>query len=162
MKNPTDPAQKIDPKVWVLSAVLGLALLGVGLSWRLNQMPAASSGSASPAPSSVEQMSQETSRLLAAVEAAQAKDAQILETNWRAVEAPQKVAPAAAVQPEEKTFHLRGIVRGGDQPVVFLDDKTLMVGDEIGGYTLTEIAADHVTLADPQGKESRLSLENVE
>ena len=162
MKNPADTAPKIDPKVWVLAAVLVLALLGVGLSWRLSQMPAAPSASAASTSSSAEQMSQETSRLLAAVEAAQAKDAQVLETNWRAAEAPQQTAPAAAARPEEKTFHLRGVVRGGSQPVVFLDDKTLMVGDEIDGYTLTEIAADHVTLVDPQGKESRLSLEGVE
>ena len=99
--------------------------------------------------------------MLSAVEAGQAKDAEVLDTNWRAVEAPKKAA-AAAARPEEKTFQLRGVVRGGSQPVVFVNDKTLMVGDEIDGYTLTEIAADHVTLVDPRGKESRLSLDGVE
>jgi hypothetical protein len=160
MKTKADKPGKVEPKVLLLAAGLVLALFLVGLSWRMSQAPASSSGSVVAATTSAEQMSQETARLLSAVHAAQAEDAKAIETSWPVAEAPKVAAPAA--KPTEQTFHLRGVVRGGSQPVVFLDDKTLMVGDEIEGYVLTEIAADHVTLVDPQGRKHALSLDGVE
>ena len=121
MKSAAEKENKLDPRVPVLAGVLVLALAGAGISWRLSQAPAvfaeASAEPAKPAATSAQQMSDDAARLLASSAASQAEDAEVLETNWPAVQ-PPKAAPVAAAQPEERTFRLRGIIRGGVQPVL--------------------------------------------
>jgi hypothetical protein len=157
VKTKAIPSGKRDPKVPLLAAVLALALLGVGVSWWMSQKPAAHAATPGLAPSSVEQMAEEANRLIAEVQTGLALDATAIETDWPVVEAPKVVASASAAQlPKEMTFRLRGVIRGGDRPAAFLDDKTLLVGEVIDGYTLTEIAEDHVTLVDSRGREHQL------
>lgn len=161
MKKSATTAGKMDPRVPMLAAVLGLALLGVGISWRMNQDSPARAP-ASPAANSAEQMSQEADRLLAEVQVRLAEDAKPVATDWPAVEVPKMAATAAFAQPAEMAFRLRGVVRGGTQPVAFLDDKTLMVGEKIEGYTLTAIAEDRVTLVDSRGRKHELVLDGAQ
>ena len=154
---------KMDPRVPVLAGVLVLALVGVGVSWKLNQAPAAPEATAPDAPAAaassaggtMAQMSEEAARLMAAVHAGLAADAQAVAAEWPAWVAP-KAAPAAAAKPADRVFRLRGMIHGGDRPTAFLDDKVLLVGEEIDGYTLEEIATDHVVLVDPRGKRIEL------
>ena len=164
MKAAKDKPGRLDPRVPVLAVVLVLALVGVGISWKMNQVPAgpslAPAGRTVPAASSssVEQMSAEANQLVALVQSSLSNDSQILDTDWPVVEMPKTAAPAAT-KPTDRTFRLRGVVQGGDRPAAFLDDKVLLVGEEIDGYTLTEIAADHVTLTDPRGRKHQFYLE---
>ncbi len=155
---------KMDPRVPVLAGVLVLALVGVGVSWKLNQAPAAPAAEGSDAPPAVQssaggtmaQMSEEAARLMAAVQAGLAADAQAVAAEWPAWVAPKAAPAAAAAKPADRVFRLRGMIHGGDRPTAFLDDKVLLVGEEIDGYTLEEIATDHVVLVDPRGKRIEL------
>jgi hypothetical protein len=157
MKTKPTQAGKIDSRVPMLAAVLALALLGAGVSWRMSQKPSASVAAPVSTSSSVEQMAAEANRLIAEVQTSLAEDSQDIETDWPVVEAPKVVASSSpAAKQAEMSFRLRGFVRGGDRPAAFLNDKTLLVGEEIDGYTLTEIAQDHVTLKDPRGREHKL------
>ena len=155
---------KMDPRVPVLAGVLALALVGVGVSWKLNQVPAAPEATAPDAPAvaassaggTLAQMSAEAARLIAAVQAGLAADAQAVAADWPAWVTPKAAPAAAAAKPADRVFRLRGMIHGGDRPTAFLDDKVLLVGEEIDGYTLEEIAADHVVLVDPRGKRIEL------
>ena len=155
---------KMDPRVPVLAGVLVLALVGVGVSWKLNQAPAAPEAAGSDAPAAgpspaggtLAQMSAEAARLIAAVQAGLAADAQAVAADWPAWVAPKAAPAAAAAKPADRVFRLRGMIHGGDRPTAFLDDKVLLVGEEIDGYTLEEIATDHVVLVDPRGKRIEL------
>ena len=156
---------KMDPRVPALAGVLVLALVGVGVSWKLNQAPAAPEATVPDAPSAtvpssaggpMAQMSEEAARLIAAVQAGLAADAQAVAADWPAWVAPKAAPAAAAAKPADRVFRLRGMIHGGDRPTAFLDDKVLLVGEEIDGYTLEEIAADHVVLVDPRGKKIEL------
>ena len=155
---------KMDPRVPVLAGVLVLALVGVGVSWKLNQAPAAPEATAPDAPAAaassaggtMAQMSEEAARLMAAVQAGLAADAQAVAADWPTWVAPKAAPAAAAAKPADRAFRLRGMIHGGDRPTAFVDDKVLLVGEEIDGYTLEEIAADHVVLVDPRGKQIAL------
>ena len=98
----------------------------------------------------------EASGGMAAVQAGLAADAQAVAAEWPAWVAPKAAPAAAAAKPADRVFRLRGMIHGGDRPTAFLDDKVLLVGEEIDGYTLEEIAADHVVLVDPRGKRIEL------
>jgi hypothetical protein len=150
---------KIDPRVLGLGALLGLALLGVGLSWRMSQT-ASSGAAAASAPTSVEQMSQEADRLSAEVQTRLREDSKAIETDWPVVEVPKVAVPKAAAKQAGMDFRLRGVVRGGTHPAAFLNDKTLLLGEELNGFKLVGIEDNHVTLQDPTGRKHEVFLES--
>lgn len=160
MKTKTSPAGKIDPRVPLLGAVLVLALLGVALSWRLNQSASSTTPNGSPMPTTVEQMSKETDRLLSVVQTRLSEDAQSIEADWPVAESLPVAPQAQALQAPEMTFRLRGVVRGGERPAAFLNDRTLLLGEELDGSKLVEIAEDHVVLVGAKGRRYELFLES--
>ena len=161
MKAVADKKGRVDPRVPALAVGLLLALAAVAWSWRMNQAPRpADKSSAVRTTASFQSLSEEADQLMARVQARRAEDGAVLATDWPVVESPKPVAlPAAAAKAAERTFRLRGVVRGGKHPAAFLDDKVLLVGEELEGYTLTGIAEDHVTLKDSRGREHQLFLE---
>lgn len=160
MKKPTPQAGKTDAKVLGLGALLLVALGGVFVSYRLTNAPrspvmrtAAAGGVAQPA---LEDMD----RLLAAVENRIRSDGTAVQTDWAepvVPAAPAARAPLAAAS-EAAVLKLRGVVRGGAQPMAFINETTVGLGEVVEGYKLTEIREDGVTLVDGQGRQHVLPL----
>ena len=63
---------------------------------------------------------------------------------------PHAVAKAA--------FKLKGVARDSQQPVAFIDDRTVGLGEEVAGYKLVEIGVESVTLLDPDGQRHEVKL----
>lgn len=145
-------AGKTDPKVLVLGGVLALALAGVGFSWHLTRAPAGPApAAATPAAVLAPDLQEQASQLAQSVQSRLLADADAIDVSWPAAAAPAPVTRARVVQ-AEVTFRLRGIARDGSQPVAFLDDRTLGLGESIDGFKLVEIADESVTLQDERGR----------
>ncbi len=141
-------------KVLLLAALLALAVGGVVLSWRWSQGsgPVFSSGSSGAATSP---LASEVEKLAKSVRDRLAQDAEQLDVGWRpaAAPAPMPVAQASGrAEAGRAGFKLKGIARDGTQPVAFIDNRTVGLGEEVEGYKLIEIGDESVTFLDPRGK----------
>jgi type II secretory pathway component PulC len=137
--------------VALLAILLVIALGAVVFSWRRTHAPAPSASPAgSPADVSGSALAQEAERLSKSVRARLDADAVAVDVSWRPAAAPAPVAVKADVGRE--SFKLKGVARDGTQPVAFIDDRTVGLGEEIEGYRLIEIGNESVTFLDPKGR----------
>ena len=140
--------------VLLLAALLALAVGGVVLSWSWSHASgsAAPSGTAGPA---AQPLASEVEQLTKSVRDRMALDAEQLDVGWRPAAAPEPmpVAPVAGrAELGRAGFKLKGIARDGSQPVAFIDNRTMGLGEEVEGYKLIEIGNESVTFLDPRGK----------
>lgn len=66
--------------------------------------------------------------------------------------------PPAIIQPAPERFQLQSVLLAeGGRPSAVIDGELVFQGGRIGEYRLAKVAADHVVLAGPKGRE-RLDL----
>lgn len=161
MKGLADKSGKADPKAIGLAVLLVAALGGVFFSYRMTNAPVEAP---STGPAEVQKQAADfatVDRLMNSVENRLKEDAEKVRTDWAVAAAP--VAPVVKT-PEAKgkteipTFKLRGVVNGGAQPMAFINETTVGLGETILGARVTAITNDSVTLVDAQGKQQVLSL----
>ena len=76
-------------------------------------------------------------------------------------EAAQEAEPEAAQEavPTEMNLRLKGVVFGAKDPVAFIDEVMVGVGEKVGGFRVVAIRTDGVTVADAEGTQYRLTLD---
>ena len=161
MKKITHKAGKTDPKALGMAVLLVAALGGVYFSYRMTNAPGTAK-SFGPTTSQAQVTSFEAmDRLIKSIETHLQEDAEKVRTDWvvaAAPVAPVVKTPSAVAKTEDPTFKLRGVVNGGQQPIAFINETTVGLGETILGSRVKAITNDSVTLVDGQGKEHVLSL----
>jgi hypothetical protein len=63
---------------------------------------------------------------------------------------PKPAAPAPVVAPKPKPdLKLQAIMYNPNRPMAMINNKTVMIGEHVSGYKVTEIAVDNVTMVSP-------------
>lgn len=159
MSKPSAQTGKVDAKVLVLGCLLLLALGGVYLSYRLTHAPARPSSRSAAATDLAPAGLAELDRLITAVDTRLKEGQRIVTADWASpvAAAAPKAQPTAASR-EETVLKLRGVAQNGAQPIAFINEATVGLGESILGYTVSEIRADGITLVDGQGRKHVLPL----
>lgn len=159
MNKPSARVGKVDVKVLLLGGLLALALGGVYFSYRITNAPTRPSPSGAPVSVVAPVGLSELDRLTVAVENRLKANEQRISADWASpVAAAAPKAKAAPVGREETVLRLRGVAQGGVQPLAFINEATVGLGESIMGFTVTEIRADGVTMVDGQGRKHVLPL----
>jgi len=150
----------------LLAVILVLALVGVVVSYRLNR------GGPKPAKALP---TQEYSVRCAALGAEADQLTQSIQTRLKIENAPLPMEPlkirqAAPIAPpavkasspvevkKEATLRVTGVALSGPRPMVFVNDKTLEIGESMDGFKVIGVESDGVTFLDPQGQKRSIPL----
>lgn len=161
MNNMNDKPGKTDPKTLGLAVLLAAALGGVYFSYRMTH---ASVSVTTTGPTTLQAQSgslEFADRLMKSVETRLQEDAEKVRADWVVAAAPVATVIKTSVADKEignPTFKLRGVVNGGRQPMAFINETTVGLGETILGSRVTAISDDQVTLVDGQGKQNVLFL----
>lgn len=139
----------------VLALLLVTALAAVAVSWRLTHAPRRVIARGDYAERS-RLLAAEADRVAASLQKRRLADAVVMDLSGLDVQRRQEMATVvdagAPVVSTAMTFRVRGVVPRGANPLAFIDDRTVGIGEMIGGFEVIAIAEDSVTFRDPSGR----------